>query len=75
MTFEELKQKLDTLKTKRDQCLGVIKNIEDGWEEKYGTRDAHVLKEKFEKMETELKEITEDFNAKMKEAEEILNGK
>ena len=31
MTFEELKQKLDTLKTKRDQCLGVIKNIEDGW--------------------------------------------
>ncbi|HKL86930.1 MAG TPA: hypothetical protein VJ861_11420 [Treponemataceae bacterium] len=75
MTFEELKQKLDTLKTKRDQCLGVIKNIEDGWEEKYGTRDVHALREKFEKMETELKEITEDFNSKMKEAEEILNGK
>ena len=47
MTFEELKQKLDALKTKRDQFLGVIKNIEDGLGEKYGTRYVQALREKF----------------------------
>lgn len=74
MSFEELKKKADELKTKRDQALGVIKNIEDGWEQKYGTRDVTAIKEKLASMEKELEELNADFDAKMKEAEAILAG-
>ena len=74
MSFEELKKKADELKTKRDQALGVIKNVEDGWERKYGTRDVTAIKEKLASMEKELEELNADFDAKMKEAEAILAG-
>lgn len=74
MTFEQLKQKAEGLKTKRDQALGAIKNIEDGWEQKYGTRDVNVMKEKLSGMEKELDELNKDFDKSMKEAEEILAG-
>ena len=74
MTFEELKKKADELKTKRDQALGVIKNIEDGWEQKYGTRDVIVIEKKLVSMKKELEELNTDFDAKMKEAEAILAG-
>ena len=52
--FEQLKNRAEQLKTKRDQALGAIKSIEDQWEQKYGTRDANVLKEKLKGMEQEL---------------------
>lgn len=73
-TFEELKSKADALKSKRDQSLGVIKSIEDGWEQKYGTRDDKVLKEKLAGMEKERDELKADFDAKLQEAEQILAG-
>lgn len=72
--FEQLKNRAEQLKTKRDQALGAIKSIEDQWEQKYGTRDASVLKEKLKGMEQELKELNRDFDAKLKEAQEILDG-
>lgn len=72
--FEQLKNRAEQLKTKRDQALGAIKSIEDQWEQKYGTRDANVLKEKLKGMEQELKELNSDFDAKIKEAQEILDG-
>lgn len=74
-TFEQLKQKADELKTKRDQALGAIKNIEDGWEQKYGTRDVNTLKSKLGEMEKELAEVNSDFETKLSEAEKILEGK
>ena len=74
-TFEQLKQHADELKTKRDQALGVIKNIEDGWEQKYGTRDVNVLKDKVKNLESELSELDADFKNKLSEAEKILEGK
>ena len=74
-TFEQLKQCADELKTKRDQALGVIKNIEDGWEQKYGTRDVNVLKDKVKNLESELSELDADFKNKLSEAEKILEGK
>jgi predicted nucleic acid-binding Zn-ribbon protein len=74
-TFEQLKQHADELKTKRDQALGVIKNIEDGWEQKYGTRDVNVLKDKVKNLESELSELDTDFKNKLSEAEKILEGK
>lgn len=73
--FETLKNKADSLKTKRDQALGAIKNIEDGWEQKYGTRDVNVLKSKLGEMEKELAEVNSDFETKLSEAEKILEGK
>lgn len=73
-SFEELKSKADALKSKRDQALGVIKSIEDGWEQKYGTRDAQVLKERLAGMEKERDELKADFDAKLQEAEQILAG-
>lgn len=73
-SFEELKNKADALKSKRDQALGVIKSIEDGWEQKYGTRDDQVLKEKLASMEKERDELKADFDAKLQEAEQILAG-
>ena len=72
--FEQLKNRAEQLKTKRDQALGAIKSIEDQWEQKYGTRDVNVLKEKLKGMEQELKELNRDFDAKLKEAQEILDG-
>ena len=72
--FEQLKNRAEQIKTKRDQALGAIKSIEDQWEQKYGTRDANVLKEKLKGMEQELKELNRDFDAKLKEAQEILDG-
>lgn len=72
--FEQLKNRAEQLKTKRDQAQGAIKSIEDQWEQKYGTRDASVLKEKLKEMEQELKEMNSDFDAKLKEAQEILDG-
>lgn len=72
--FEQLKNRAEQLKTKRDQALGAIKSIEDQWEQKYGTRDASVLKEKLKGMEQELKELNSDFDANLKEAQEILDG-
>ena len=72
--FEQLKNRAEQLKTKRDQALGAIKSIEDQWEQKYGTRDASVLKEKMKGMEQELKELNSDFDAMLKEAQEILDG-
>lgn len=74
MTFEELKRKADSLKTKRDQALGAIKSIEDGWEKKYGTRDVKVLEEKLKSMNEELVELDNDINSKMNEAEALLAG-
>ena len=72
--FEQLKNRAEQLKTKRDQALGAIKSIEDQWEQKYGTRDVNVLKEKLKGMEQELEELNRDFDAKIKEAQEILDG-
>lgn len=72
--FEQLKNRAEQLKTKRDQARGAIKNIEDQWEQKYGTRDVNVLKDKLKGMEQELNELNSDFNAKVKEAQEILDG-
>lgn len=73
-TFEELKSKVDALKSKRDQSLGVIKSIEDGWEQKYGTRNADELRERLKGMEKERNELKADFDAKLQEAEKILEG-
>ncbi len=74
MGFEELKAKAERLKTTRDQALGAIKQIEDGWEQKYGTRDANALKERLKGMEVERGELKADFDKKLQEAEEILNA-
>lgn len=74
MTFEELKEKVESLKTKRDQALGAIKSIEDGWEKKYGTRDVKVLEDKLKSMKTELDELDNDIKSKMEEAERLLAG-
>ena len=70
--FEQLKNRAEQLKTKRDQARGAIKNIEDQWEQKYGTRNVNVLKDKLKGMEQELNELNSDFDAKVKEAQEIL---
>ena len=72
--FEQLKNRAEQLKTKRDQARGAIKNIEDQWEQKYGTRDVNGLKDKLKGMEQELNELNRDFDAKVKEAQEILDG-
>lgn len=72
--FEQLKNRAEQLKTKRDQARGAIKNIEDQWEQKYGTRDVNVLKDKLKGMEQELNELNRDFDAKVKQAQEILDG-
>lgn len=72
--FEQLKNRAEQIKTKRDQARGAIKNIEDQWEQKYGTRDVNVLKDKLKGMEQELEELNRDFDAKLKEAQEILDG-
>lgn len=73
-TFEELKAKVDELKTKRDQALGAIKSIEDRWERNYGTRDVNVMKEKFSQMQKELAELNSDYYSTLEKAEEILAG-
>lgn len=74
MTFEELKEKAESLKTKRDQALGAIKSIEDEWEQKYGTRDVNKIREKFESMQQELAELNNEYYESLKKAEEILAG-
>lgn len=73
--FETLKNRANELKTKRDQALGAIKNIEDGWLQKYGTRDVKELQSKMKEMEKELNEVNADYDAKLSEAEKILDGK
>lgn len=74
MTFEEMKRKVDDLKTKRDQALGAIKNIEDGWEQKYGTRDVSVVGAKLRDMQSELDQLDADIKSRMSEAEKLLEG-
>lgn len=74
MTFEELKNKVEQLKTKRDQALGAIKNIEDGWEQKYGTRDVNEMNAKLAETKSELDAISADIQAKVAEAEKLLEG-
>lgn len=74
MTFEELKEKAESLKTKRDQALGAIKSIEDEWERKYGTRDINEIQNKFKSMQQELAELNNDYGDALKRAEEILAG-
>lgn len=74
MTFEELKAKVEQLKTKRDQALGAIKNIEDGWEQKYGTRDCNVVQDKLRAMQSECDQLDADMKAKLAEAEKLLEG-
>lgn len=74
MEFQELKEKVESLKTKRDQALGAIKSIEDGWEKKYGTRDVKVLEDKLKSMKLELDELDNDIKSKMEEAEILLAG-
>lgn len=74
MTFEELKAKTEQLKTRRDQALGAIKNIEDGWEQKYGTRDCAVVEGKLRSMQSELDQLDADMKAKLAEAEKLLEG-
>lgn len=73
--FETLKNRANELKTKRDQALGAIKNIEENWAQKYGTRDVNELKAKMGEMEKELNEVNADYEAKLSEAEKILEGK
>lgn len=73
--FETLKNRANELKTKRDQALGAIKNIEDGWLQKYGTRNVKELQSKMKEMEKELNEVNADYDAKLSEAEKILEGK
>lgn len=73
--FEMLKNRATELQTKRDQALGAIKNIEDGWLQKYGTRDVKELQSKMKEMEKELNEVNADYDAKLSEAEKILEGK
>ena len=74
MTFEELKDKVEKLKTKRDQALGAIKAIEDGWEQKYGTRDVKAITAKLAATKSELDASSADIQAKVSEAEKLLEG-
>ena len=74
MTFEELKDKVEKLKTKRDQALGAIKAIEDGWEQKYGTRDVKAITAKLAATKSERDAISADIQAKVSEAEKLLEG-
>ena len=74
MTFEELKDKVEKLKTKRDQALGAIKAIEDGWEQKYGTRDVKAITAKLAATKSALDAISADIQAKVSEAEKLLEG-
>ena len=74
MTFEELKRKVEELKTRRDQALGVISSIEDEWERKYGTRDVKKVNERLNAMKAELSSLLSDMDVRMAEAEKILEG-
>ena len=74
MNFEELKNKVEQLKTKRDQSLGAIKAIEDGWEQKYGTRDVKEITARLAETRSELDAISADIRAKVVEAEKLLEG-
>ena len=74
MNFEELKNKVEQLKTKRDQSLGAIKAIEDGWEQKYGTRDVKEITARLAETRSELDVISADIRAKVAEAEKLLEG-
>lgn len=74
MNFEELKNKVEQLKTKRDQSLGAIKAIEDGWEQKYGTRDVKAITARLAETKSELDAISADIQTKVAEAEKLLEG-
>ena len=73
-TYEELKNRADALKAKRDKAMGAAEQIEESWMRTYGTKDPDVLKEKLKKIQIELGEVQNEYLAKMETVERLLDG-
>lgn len=73
-TYEELKNRADALKAKRDKAMGAAEQIEESWMRTYGTKDPEVLKEKLKTLQTELGEVQNEYLTKMETVERLLDG-
>lgn len=72
MTFEELKNIVDTKKAESIQAQARIDAILDSLEAEYGTRDVEQLKSKLTEIEADLNTARTQYATLLKEAEDLV---
>lgn len=72
MTFEEMKQRAEALRAKRDKAVGAAEQIESNWLATYGTKDPQEIEKKLEEFKTQLGEVQKEYLDRMEEVEKLL---
>lgn len=72
-TFEELKNRLDALKSRRDKAQGTQDAIKKRWLEELGTDDPDKVRELITTEEKNLAELEREYTELMGKAEAIIS--
>lgn len=72
-TFEELKSRLDALKSRRDKAQGTQDAIKKRWLEELGTDDPDKVRELVTTEEKNLAELEREYTELMGKAEAIIS--
>lgn len=72
-TFEELKNRLDALKSRRDKAQGTQDAIKKRWLEELGTDDPDKVRELVTTEEKNLAELEREYTELMGKAEAIIS--
>ena len=73
-SFQELKQRYDTLTAQKAQAEGKMEAIREGWKRDLGTDDPAQVEILQKEAETSLAELQKEYNDTLNKAEEILAG-
>lgn len=73
--FEELKEKIESLKEKRIKAIAIIENIEKKWKEQYGLKDIEKLNEKKIEIEENINKLEKKKNNILLKIEDIIDWK
>lgn len=73
MTFEELKNKVESYKLEIAKYSGMIQSTKEAWKAQYGTDDISQIKAILESKQNELKQLQEAIANATAEAEALIN--
>lgn len=73
--FEELKEKIESLKEKKIKAIAIIENIEKKWKEQYGLKDIEKLNEKKIEIEENINKLEKKKNNILLKIEDIIDWK
>lgn len=72
MTFEQIKNKIDYLKTQSIKAEAKIEEIQKSWLEEFGTSDVEEVKKKIAELENDLEVARQQYSEESTKLENML---